>query len=147
METTPVTSSKAALAAPPTENSPAASGIPTEAKDEKPSQAHAQVQQSILKPAEIYETVKAKFGEEGLPTNQAGWIARARQVAEAFAVDVVEREKANKSPHSEIEFLKASGLLKVLGPKKYGGGEEPWSTGYKVIREVAKGDRLVLNVA
>ena len=30
--------------------------------------------------------------------------------------------------------------MKVLGPKKYGGGGESWETGYKVIREVARGD-------
>lgn len=128
-------------AAPPTEQVPAAGKIPSEVKDEKPTQAHAQVVQSPPNPAEIYEQGKAKFSQEGLPTNQAEWLKRASEVAQTFAIDVVEREKANKSPRAEIDFLKASGLLKVLGRKKYGGGEEPWSTGFKVIREVAKGDR------
>ena len=37
-------------------------------------------------------------------------------------------------------MLKSSGLLKVLGPVAYGGGGQSWEVGYKVIREVAKGD-------
>jgi alkylation response protein AidB-like acyl-CoA dehydrogenase len=52
----------------------------------------------------------------------------------------VQRDKENKSPKAEIALLKHSGLLKALGPKKYGGGEQPWAVGYKLIREVAKVD-------
>jgi len=36
--------------------------------------------------------------------------------------------------------LRSAGLLKLLGPKAIGGGGQPWDVGYKVIREVAKGD-------
>lgn len=77
------------------------------------------------------------------PTDAQGWLERAREVAVVLSVDAAAREKANKSPKAEVALLKHSGLLKVLGPKKYGGGEQPWSVGYKVIREVAKGDGYV----
>lgn len=39
--------------------------------------------------------------------------------------------------------MKHAGLLKLLGPKKYGGGEQPWSVGYKAIRKVAETDGSV----
>ncbi|KAK4178912.1 acyl-CoA dehydrogenase/oxidase [Triangularia setosa] len=74
------------------------------------------------------------------PSDAQGWLERAREVATVLSVDAAAREKANKSPRAEVALLKHSGLLKVLGPKKYGGGEQPWGVGYKVIREVAKGD-------
>ncbi|TQS31683.1 hypothetical protein Golomagni_08026, partial [Golovinomyces magnicellulatus] len=61
-------------------------------------------------------------------------------VATVLASDAGLRERENKSPRAEVALLKHAGLLKVLGPKKYGGGDQPWSVGYKVIREVAKGD-------
>jgi hypothetical protein len=47
---------------------------------------------------------------------------------------------SNEPPKSQVSLLKSSGLLKVLGPVKYGGGGQTWDVGYKVIREVAKGD-------
>ena len=75
-----------------------------------------------------------------LPTDEAGWIRRAQEVSAVFAKDAAIRERENKAPRAEVVLLKHSGLLKVLGPKKYGGGEQPWGVGYKVIREVAKGD-------
>ncbi|KAK3702284.1 hypothetical protein LTR37_014995 [Vermiconidia calcicola] len=57
-----------------------------------------------------------------------------------LALDAPKRDLENKSPRAEIDLLKAAELLKVLGPKEYGGGGQSWETGYKVIREVAKGD-------
>lgn len=87
---------------------------------------------------QIYETYKSQWLE--VPTDEAGWIYRAKTVSDIFAKDAPAREKANKTPRAEVALLKHAGLLKVLGPKKYGGGEQPWSVGYKVIREVAKGD-------
>lgn len=41
---------------------------------------------------------------------------------------------------AEISLLKSSGLTRVLGLAKYGGREQSWEVGYKVIREVAKAD-------
>ena len=87
-----------------------------------------------------YSTSLTKFTRDRFPSNQEAWIKRAREVAEILALDAPKRDIENKSPVAEIALLKASGLLKLLGPKKYGGGGESWETGYKVIREVARGD-------
>ncbi|KAK0649620.1 acyl-CoA dehydrogenase/oxidase [Cercophora newfieldiana] len=86
----------------------------------------------------VYQEFESKWAT--LPADAEGWIQRARDVAAVLATDAAAREKANKSPKAEIALLKHSGLLKVLGPKKYGGGEQPWSVAYKTIREVAKAD-------
>lgn len=76
-----------------------------------------------------------------LPTTEQQWIDRAREVANVLSQDASQRERENKAPFAEIALLKHAGLLKLLGLKKYGGGEQPWSVGYKAIREVAKADR------
>lgn len=87
---------------------------------------------------EVYASYEAKWAK--LPDTAEAWLARAREVAEVLAQDAAQRDQENKSPRAEIALLKHSGLLKLLGPKKYGGGEQPWSIGYKAIREVAKTD-------
>jgi hypothetical protein len=81
-----------------------------------------------------------KFISEGQPTSDEGWLQRAREVSEILAVDAAARDIENKSPRTEVSLLKSAGLLKVLGPKNIGGGGQSWEVGYKVIREVAKGD-------
>jgi len=97
-------------------------------------------------PASSDPAVYAEYESEWAtyPNDADGWLQRARDVAAVLSVDAAARERANKSPRAEIALLKHSGLLKLLGPKKYGGGEQPWSVGYKAIREVAKGDGYVL---
>ncbi|KAL6244786.1 hypothetical protein RBB50_008314 [Rhinocladiella similis] len=82
----------------------------------------------------------AKFTSGELPKTPEQWLARAREVAQILAVDAAQRDIENRSPVNEVKLLKAAGLTKVLGPKEYGGGGQDWSVGYKVIREVAKGD-------
>lgn len=74
------------------------------------------------------------------PHDSAGWIARAREVADIFAADAVERDRANQPPFTEVALLKASGLVTLLGPRAHGGAGETWETAYKVIRAVARGD-------
>lgn len=74
------------------------------------------------------------------PHDSAGWIARAREVADILAVDAVERDRANQPPFTEVALLKASGLVTLLGPRAHGGAGETWETAYKVIRAVARGD-------
>lgn len=85
----------------------------------------------------IYDEYISKWSQ---PSDEAGWVQRAKDVAAVLAKDAGVRDRENKSPRAEVALLKHAGLLKVLGLKKYGGGEQPWSVGYKVIREVAKGD-------
>lgn len=87
----------------------------------------------------VYEEYRDKWAS--LPDdNEAAWVKRAQDVAAVLAADAAERERESKSPRAEIALLKHAGLLKVLGPKKYGGGGQPWSVAYKLIREVAKAD-------
>ncbi|CZT52986.1 probable thermophilic desulfurizing enzyme family protein [Rhynchosporium secalis] len=88
----------------------------------------------------IYEIHHQKFISDGLPSTAEEWIERARQVSDILAQDAPSRDIENKSPVAEVALLKSAGLLKVLGPKKYGGGGQDWAVGYKLIREVAKGD-------
>jgi alkylation response protein AidB-like acyl-CoA dehydrogenase len=64
-----------------------------------------------------------------IPGDEAGWAQRAQEVADILAVDAVRRDHENKSPRAEVALLKHSGLLKILGPRKYGGGGQPWSVG------------------
>lgn len=88
----------------------------------------------------VYYAHHKEFQSKGLPSGQIEWIERARAVASILAQDAPQRDIENKAPAAEISLLKSAGLLKVLGPKAYGGGGETWETGYKLIREVAKGD-------
>ncbi|KAF2168131.1 hypothetical protein M409DRAFT_53445 [Zasmidium cellare ATCC 36951] len=88
----------------------------------------------------VYNTHHERFQRAGLPTTQQGWVQRAKEVASILAEDAAKRDIENKSPRAEVAMLKSAGLLKTLGPAKYGGGNQSWETGYKVIREVAKGD-------
>ena len=88
----------------------------------------------------VYDLHHQKFTSDGLPTSAEGWLERARQVSEILEENAVARDIENKSPLAEISLLKSAGLLKVLGPIEIGGGGQSWELGYKIIREVAKGD-------
>lgn len=89
---------------------------------------------------DIYTPHHTNFKSSPLPTTPTAWITRAREVASILSQDAPQRERENKAPAAEISLLKSSGLLKVLGPKEFGGGGESWETAYKLVREVAKGD-------
>lgn len=91
----------------------------------------------------VYDLHHQTFNGAPLPKDEKAWVARAAQVASILAEDAVTRDKEQRIPHGEVSLLKSSGLLRVLGPTKYGGGGQPWSVAYKVIREVAKGDGSV----
>lgn len=88
----------------------------------------------------IYDLHHQKFFAEGLPSSTSAWLSRASQVSQILSLDASARDIENKSPKAEVSLLKSSGLLKVLGPVEFGGGGQSWDVGYKVIREVAKGD-------
>ena len=87
-----------------------------------------------------YDVQHQKFTSDGIPQDAQGWLERAKDVSNIFANDAAQRDISNASPVAEVSLLKSSGLLKVLGPVRYGGGGQSWEVGYKVIREVAKGD-------
>ncbi|MEV7951137.1 acyl-CoA dehydrogenase family protein [Streptomyces rubiginosohelvolus] len=74
------------------------------------------------------------------PDSPAAWIERAAEVAALLATDAAARDKAGATPYTEIQLLKDSGLVTLLGPAGHGGGGQDWTTAYRVIREVAKAD-------
>ncbi|KQR45591.1 monooxygenase [Microbacterium sp. Leaf161] len=74
------------------------------------------------------------------PQTSLEWIDRAEEVADILAVDAVERDRANETPRAEVQLLKDSGLVTLLGPRAHGGAGESWETAYRVIRAVARGD-------
>jgi alkylation response protein AidB-like acyl-CoA dehydrogenase len=80
------------------------------------------------------------FSARPAPASAAEWIERAREVASILAADAVERDRAGKTPYSEVQLLKDAGLVSLLGPAEHGGGGQTWSTAYRVEREIAKGD-------
>lgn len=57
-----------------------------------------------------------------VPTDAAGWIARAGEVRAVLARDAAARERAGATPHAEVALLKASGLVTLLGPIEHGAG-------------------------
>lgn len=88
----------------------------------------------------VYDAHHQAWATSSLPQTEAEWVERAAQVGRVLAEDVTVRDREQKIPVAEISLLKSSGLLKVLGPVKYGGGGQGWDVAYKTIREVAKGD-------
>ena len=88
----------------------------------------------------VYDAHHQSFADSPLPSTPDEWLQRAARVSSILAEDAARRERENKSPIAEVSLLKSSGLTKVLGPRKYGGGEQGWEVAYKVIREIAKGD-------
>lgn len=74
------------------------------------------------------------------PTDEAGWLRRAREVRRILERDAVARDRAGATPYDEVALLKESGLVTLLGPVEHGGGGQEWPTAYRVIREVAAGD-------
>ena len=88
----------------------------------------------------VYDTHHQSFKKLPLPSNPDEWFQRVARVSAILADDAALREKENKNPIAEVSLLNSSGFTKVLGPQKYGGGDQGWSVAYKVIREVAKAD-------
>jgi alkylation response protein AidB-like acyl-CoA dehydrogenase len=74
------------------------------------------------------------------PTDEAGWLERAREVRRVLETDAAARDKAAETPYDEVALLKRSGLVTLLGPAEHGGGGLEWPAAYRVVREVAAGD-------
>jgi alkylation response protein AidB-like acyl-CoA dehydrogenase len=105
------------------------------------SSAPGNAQEVDFRDPSVYAEYQEKWSS--IPEDEIGWLQRAQDVADVLAADAVVRDQENKSPRAEVALLKHSGLLKVLGPKRYGGGGQPWSVGYKAIRKVAEADGYV----
>ena len=102
---------------------------------------HGNAKDVAFRDTAVYSEYEKKWSNT--PQDESAWLQRAQEVADVLAVDAAVRDQENKSPRAEIALLKHAGLLKILGPKKYGGGEQPWSVGYKAIRKVAEADGSV----
>lgn len=74
------------------------------------------------------------------PKDPQGWIGRAAEVAAVLAADAAARDKAGATPYAEVQLLKDSGLVTLLGPAEHGGGGQDWPTAYHVVREVSRAD-------
>lgn len=74
------------------------------------------------------------------PSDAAGWLLRAEDVAAQLRRGAVERDRAGGHPREEVDLLKASGLVTLLGPAEHGGAAQSWETALRVVRTVARGD-------
>ncbi|WP_018686216.1 acyl-CoA dehydrogenase family protein [Actinokineospora enzanensis] len=74
------------------------------------------------------------------PTTEADWLTRAGEVSALLAVDAVARDREGRTPYAEVQLLKDSGLVTLLGPVEHGGGGQEWPLAYKIVREIAKAD-------
>jgi hypothetical protein len=62
----------------------------------------------------------------GVPDTSEGWIDRAREVSNILAADALARDRAGEPPFREVQLLKDSGLVTLLGPVEFGGGGQRW---------------------
>lgn len=85
----------------------------------------------------------AEWKNRPAPTDARGWIERAGEVASLLAADAVARDRAGETPYREVELLKESGLVTLLGPAAHGGGGQHWPTAYRVVRTVSAADGSV----
>jgi len=74
------------------------------------------------------------------PDELEKWESVAREVAAQLAVDALERDRANRTPHAEAQILKDSGLVTLLDPEEFGGGGAHWETAFAVVRILARVD-------
>jgi alkylation response protein AidB-like acyl-CoA dehydrogenase len=74
------------------------------------------------------------------------WDAVAAGVAEILAADVLQRDRGNLDPTTELEPLRSSGLVNLLDPAEFGGGGAVWSTAFRVIRILAAADASLAQI-
>ena len=71
------------------------------------------------------------------------WIKIAADLGAEFKKTAVERERANRLPIEETKLLRATGLVNLLIPQKFGGGGGTVREAARVIIELCKGDASV----
>lgn len=76
--------------------------------------------------------------QESLQTQD--FLAQADALAARFAQTAVERDKAGGTPKAERDWIRASGLLKLVIPQAYGGLGESWVTVMQINRKFAEVD-------
>jgi len=73
----------------------------------------------------------------------AHWSGVAEQLAEALAVDALERDRRNAQPFAEAQLLKQSGLVTLLDPAELGGGGAHWESAFRAVRILARVDASI----
>ena len=73
----------------------------------------------------------------------AHWDAVATEVATKLAVDVLERDRANLDPTTELDLLRESGLVNLLDPAEFGGGGGHWESAFRVVRILSRVDASI----
>lgn len=74
------------------------------------------------------------------PSTPDEFYARAYEVSELLHQDAHIRDRGNVVPHRQVQLLKDSGLVTLLGSKEHGGGGQTWAVAYRVVRIVAEGE-------
>ena len=74
------------------------------------------------------------------------FLQKAIELAEQFRVDTVQRDKQGGTPKLQRDWIRQSGLLKLLIPKTYGGDGMPWSAVLRVVREFARTDAALAHL-
>lgn len=78
--------------------------------------------------------------------HQHVFLQKAVVLAQEFAKDAVERDKAGGTAKIQRDQIRESGLLKLIIPVQYGGDGQPWSLALRIIRELAKADASLAHV-
>ena len=93
--------------------------------------------------AVVENAVDSLWASLPVPGTAGEWIARAEQVSEILAEDALARDRANQTPYAEVQLLKDSGLVTLLGPAAFGGGGQEWVTALAVVRTVSRADASI----
>ena len=80
------------------------------------------------------------------PEQSVEWLPIAVEVARELEKSAARRDREGGTPQEEIGLLRDTGLLTLLVPARYGGGDGNWELGYRVIREIAKADGSVAHL-
>ncbi|MGY1433713.1 acyl-CoA dehydrogenase family protein [Streptomyces reniochalinae] len=68
------------------------------------------------------------------------WEQVAGELADHFAVDAAERDRAGEPPLDEVAHIRESGLLDALVPPAPGGGGLAWPDACRIVRRMAAAD-------
>ncbi|MFT3899375.1 MAG: acyl-CoA dehydrogenase family protein [Gordonia sp. (in: high G+C Gram-positive bacteria)] len=98
------------------------------------------------------KTEPTRFADEpdwsarSLPTDRAGWVALAKEVAALVGTTSHDRDVAAADPVAEVALIKRAGLLGLQGPVEHGGGNADWATVLDVVAEFAKVEGSIANI-
>lgn len=78
--------------------------------------------------------------------NLEAWLRSAQEVAATLASDADARDRAGGRPEAEVQLLKASGLLTITVPERFGGGGASVPEFLAVLRVIAKADASIAHI-